>query len=228
MYIVSARGNILNLWDWEHRKLIRSFGEHKEQIRTILMSYNNKHIFSGSDDSSIQVWEFSHFLSPYQNVNYKINSLIDYFTKKYNMRKNEPILEDCIKNEFEKQADYEIRISKAKKIYKNDMIKFNNSHTKDISLHLANTLKIVYGMPRIIGDIMYNAEDEYFNIKIKFDNKAGAYNLLLDIPIKIASDFKKIIKKINIIPTFNKKNNTLSISSIKFLYQGKEFKARSK
>jgi WD40 repeat protein len=227
IYIILARGNIISIWDLDKTKLVKEFGGHKSQVNSLLISSDNKYIISSSDDNTIQVGEFSHITSPYQKINYKLFALMDYFTKKYKLSENMPLLDINDKDEFEKQSDYEKRVKLEKNDHDEQLKEFNDNNTKDIQQYAKNIISTVYGIPSIMGEIKYNAEDEFFLIKVKFGNIKTVYNISVDVPIDIAPSFKKDINSVHIQTKFRKDDKSMKISQIFFIYKEEEYKARN-
>ena len=227
VYIVSARNDIISIWDLDNTKLVKEFIGHNSHISSLLISSDNKYIISSSDDNDINIVEFSHLTSPYQQTNYKLFALMDYFAKKYKINENLPILDIQDKDEFEKQADYEKRIIEEENIHNEKLKEFNANSSIKITQYANTILSTIYGLPSVMGEIKYNAEDEFFLIRIKFDNVKNIYKLSVDVPINIAPEFKENINRVNIQATFKKNNKLLTINQILFIYKDKEYKARN-
>ncbi len=227
IYIVSARDNIISIWDLDKTKLVKEFLDHTSQISSLLISSDNKYIISSSDDNDINIIEFSHLTSPYQQTTYKFLALMDYFSKKYKLNDNIPLLNTENKGEFEKQADYENRIAQEENTHNELLEEFNKTNSNKIKQYADIIISTIYGLPSIMGEIKYNAEDEFFLIKIKFDNVKTIYKILVDVPIDTAPSFKANMKNVNMKTTFKKNNGLLTISQILFIYNEKEYKARN-
>lgn len=87
-------------------------------------------------------------------------------------------------------------------------------------------LKIVMG-PFFFTDPVYDAETQSMRIVMHASNADFSKNLSISMPPKIAEPFYYKIKTVNAQPIFDFNNSNITLNSVKTVFKGKEFLAKS-
>ena len=145
----------------------------------------------------------------------------------YNIKKIRKI--KITKGEFEKTKDFNTRIQRETRKYKNNIQKYKNNIAKTKIRAKQKGIKValqaIWGKP-IIKNLKYDANNEYFIADVSFSrNLKFKKKIAIKVNIKYAKDLKANAKNLKPQAVFDYENNTIKLKSIRVPYKRKLYSA---
>lgn len=160
---------------------------------------------------TLQIDSFSSLLEKAQK--YEIDKKLD-----------EPQKKEITKGQFEKTADFEVRLAKEEERYEKAMAEYKTKYEafliKSKKKAILKSLQIYYGKPFLQG-LEYDADKELFSGDLKFENDDTTINIELKMVPKEAEKFSNNYESLKYEVVFESDNESIKGKMLQFKFDKK-------
>jgi hypothetical protein len=219
-WIIKIDKNGNKIWD-------KTFGGNKFNEADVIIKADNGYIIAGITKSfgagNYDAWVIKIEKPTLNNIikNY-IKEKIDSIPKPSKEKK-------IVKGEFETTKEFQERVKREKIRIKKELKEYQKKVAQTIKKAKKEAIKValekLWGKP-IIENLRYDADNQYFIGKLRFENKNFHKKVAIKVPLKIARSFKRNFSSLKSKAVFEYNGKSVTLKKIIVPYYHKQYLAQ--